>query len=133
MLPFRRFGDAKSLAALDRLERAFKWEVRVLYVVPIGLALRVVAPTAALWSMAVVSLGVLIADGLFSIVVTAVFLRPILQTLHAAGQPQNGLQRGRRGAQRQVKVTINALPPGRLVLLGLVGGGGALTHIPGYG
>jgi hypothetical protein len=72
------------------MNKAFAWEIRVLYLVPAGLVVYFISLPAAYVFIGVAAVGVLATDGLFSIVVAKAFLRPILQALHPAhGQPRS--------------------------------------------
>jgi hypothetical protein len=72
------------------LDKAFSWEIRVLYLVPIGLVLNFISEPASYVVMGIVFVGVLITDGLFSVVVANVFLRPILEALRFGRQSARG-------------------------------------------
>ena len=63
--------------------KMFKWEVRVLYLAPPALVLYSFARNVAQIVFALLAMGVLITDGAFTVVVTAAFLRPILETLRS--------------------------------------------------
>jgi hypothetical protein len=77
---------------LEKLKKVFRWEVRVLIVVPVGVILRFVYEPAAYLSVILVGMGALVPDGLFSITVAKIFLRPILQALRSKSTRQS-LQR----------------------------------------
>ena len=73
-------------ADLAGLEKSFNWEVRVLYLVPIGLVLAIISIDAAIIFMGVAMLGILVTDSLFTVIVMTAFLRPILLTLRSSSQ-----------------------------------------------
>jgi hypothetical protein len=75
---------------LEKLDKAFLWEIRVLYLVPVGVALWFISQPAAQVLTGIATVGVLITDGLFSVIVANVFLRPILEALRSGQQPTLG-------------------------------------------
>ena len=95
--PHRGPENLGSSETLDRLEKVFKWEARALPIgIVLGIALYGFGPDVSWWRfvqvtvMLGITLGLLVTDSLFTVLVTAVFLRPILQTLHSASQRRTG-------------------------------------------
>jgi hypothetical protein len=78
-----RFGDAESNAALDKMEKAFAWEMCVMHLVPIGMMVFSINMSAGYAFLTVIVTGILIKDGLFSVIIAKAFLRPTLQALHS--------------------------------------------------
>jgi hypothetical protein len=68
--------------ALERLEVSFKWEVRTLWTVPIGVVVFFINRPAGHAFGALGALSTLVMDTLFSVIVIATFLRPINKVLH---------------------------------------------------
>jgi hypothetical protein len=83
---------------LGKLDRAFAWETRVFYLVPVGTVLFFISANAAYVFLGVFAVYLLIMDGLFSVIVARAFLRPILQALRTE-RPIGGLQ-ATRGIER---------------------------------
>jgi hypothetical protein len=81
------FGE-ESLATvklLKKLGATFLWEVRALYTVPFGIALYMFGfQDMALWYCFCICILVFFSDGLFSVLVTSVFLKPIFHALAIA-------------------------------------------------
>jgi hypothetical protein len=98
----RRFGDAQSVAALEKLEKAFKWEVRALYLVPIGMIIFFINATVASVFIGLGTLDIFFTDGFFSVVVTAAFLQPILSTLRQHERPDDQIAAPRSDACKHI-------------------------------
>jgi hypothetical protein len=81
---------------LEKLDKAFSWEIRVVYLVPIGVVVNVISKPASYVILGIIGVLVLVTDGLFSVVVANVFLRPILEALRSGRQSITG-----QPAQRQ--------------------------------
>jgi hypothetical protein len=73
--------------ALERLEVSFKWEVRTLWTVPIGVVVFFINRPAGHIFGALGALSTLVMDTLFSVIVIATFLRPINKVLHRNQHP----------------------------------------------
>jgi len=74
--------DRDSSAGLvKKLEASFVWEVRMLYLVAVGVILYFASPTAAFAVGALGALLVIATDTIFSILLTRIFLRPIIKVL----------------------------------------------------
>jgi hypothetical protein len=87
------------------MDKTFTWEIRVLYLVPIGMALFFINEAATYTFIAVITVGVLITDGLFSVIVAKAFLRPILQALRSKGPNASLTFRRRSGAAKRIERT----------------------------
>lgn len=61
-----------------------------MYLVPIGVALTFISQPAASVLMGIAVVGVLVTDGIFSVVVANIFLRPILEALRSGRQSTRG-------------------------------------------
>jgi hypothetical protein len=90
LVSLRRFGDAQLAADLGRLEKSFKWEIRVLYLIPPGVILYLTVPPVGILYMGVATLGILASDTVVSVAVVAAFLRPIRQTLRQSVAAHGG-------------------------------------------
>jgi hypothetical protein len=67
---------SRWLLSLENLKSSFTWELRVLYLVPIALPFYMAGvTTVALIIGGVTGLGILTTDGIFSTMVTVIFLR----------------------------------------------------------
>ena len=86
-----RFGDTGSIATLDKLDKAFVWEIRVLYLVPVGGLIFFISIFAAYAFVGIAALWILLTDGLFSVIVANAFLQPILEALRSKQQSGQGL------------------------------------------
>jgi hypothetical protein len=75
---------------VEKLRASLKWEVRVLYMVPVIATVNFFSLMAALALVGCAALFVLITDGAFSFIVTIIFLRPIFQTLQLASAVGRG-------------------------------------------
>ena len=78
--------DEKSSQALTRLGRSLKWETRSLWLPPIGVAAAFIDRTIMVVMLLVGALLLIMMDTVFSIVVTMVFLRPIVEVMQAGGR-----------------------------------------------
>jgi hypothetical protein len=63
-------------ADLAWLEKSFNWEVRVMWLVPVGVVFFVISEDVAIIFMGVAMLGILITDSLFTDIATTAFFRP---------------------------------------------------------
>jgi hypothetical protein len=89
---------------LEKLDKAFLWEIRVLYLVPVGVVVSFISLPAAQVLTGIAAVGILITDGLFSVVVANVFLRPIFETLRSSRQSTRG-QPSQRQSDAQKMIT----------------------------
>jgi hypothetical protein len=75
---FCRLGDEESIAAVRKLDRAFTFELRLLHIIPAGSILFFVYKPAVFVVVSLAGVSILITDALFSVIVSMIFLRPIV-------------------------------------------------------
>ena len=92
-------GDASS-SVLKKLSRSFTWEARMLYVVALGVPAFMIHKPAGLAIGGVAVVFVVILDTVFSVLITGLFLRPILEVL-GEGTVWRMHQRGTRACKRR--------------------------------
>ena len=73
-------GDASS-SVLKKLLRSFTWEARILYFVALGVPAYMIHQPAGLAIGGVAVVFIVILDTVFSVLITALFLRPIMEVL----------------------------------------------------
>ena len=75
--------DRGTVEALTRqLDRSLRWEVRALYLVPLGTIFYFIAPPVSYVFIAVAIVGILCTDTAISGLVTYIFVRPLSVVLH---------------------------------------------------
>jgi hypothetical protein len=90
---------------LARLGASFKWEVRAIYLVPLGIFLSIFYPAGKEWFSAVTAILIFATDIIFSVVVVAAFLRPIQHILQNEPVPARHLSLRSNGASRKLERT----------------------------
>ena len=69
--------DRERIFSIQKLEMSLIWEVRSLLVVPVGVVFVYIAPTVSVVVLGFSATITILYDGVFSVIVTAVFLRPL--------------------------------------------------------
>jgi hypothetical protein len=78
-------GRDNLVFTVARLRASLVWEVRTLYLVPVGIAIGMVSIVAGQVIVMIMAASVLLADSSFSLIATSIFLRPILSYLKMTG------------------------------------------------
>jgi hypothetical protein len=99
-------ASSSSFWSLSKLEAGFNFEIRVLYLLPIGLVVNGFSRDSGLVFIGLAVVGTICSDTYFSVAVTGVFLRPITQTLRMGGGAGSTLSPAMRNLEKTKYTTL---------------------------